>query len=160
MTLDETVESYIGLVDMFFKQFLIYPYVKDSDSAVYNLAEYEEKVPLSVVAQRLAIKKQAKDSGDYIKEHFILIGDYISGIITRGGVKAEVKYNINHSPNFDSKFREYCLVQMQKYHKSRDEVMYTVSKLDEFTPFSYEVVGDKHILKNLKTGGIIEPVKS
>ncbi len=160
MTLDETVESYIGLVDMFFKQFLIYPYVKTSKGDVRTSMNFVEGTPYNVIVQRRAVREANINSQDDVKNHFIFIGDYISGIVTKEGVFAETRYNTAHIPNFDSKFREYCLLQMQKYHKNRDEAMYTVSKLDEFTPFSYEVVGDKHILKNLKTGGIIEPVKS
>jgi hypothetical protein len=156
MTLDETVESYIGLVDMFFEQFIIYPYMKTINHMTIICVQ-GEPTPYNIYCERFNIKKTAENSGDYFKLHFIRIGDYLSGMLPKSEVKAQTKWLIDNIPNFDSKFREYCLVQMQKYHKNRDEAMYTVSKLDEFTPFSYEVVGDKHILKNLKTGGIIEP---
>jgi hypothetical protein len=159
MTLDETVESYIGLVDMFFRQFLIFPYVKDSEGKVKDLRNMFMETPASVLFQRAELGIVNRGS-DYVKLHFIFIGDYLSGIVTKAGVRSETYHHMTNTPDFDSKFREYCLVQMQKYHKSRDEAMYTVSKLDEFTPFSYEVVRDKHILKNLKTGGIIEPYKN
>jgi hypothetical protein len=162
MTLDETVESYIGLVDMFFKQFLIFPYVKDSEGKVKDLRNIFMETPATVLLQRVELSKANEDASDE-KALFIFIGDYISGTITKGGVRQETHHNLTYRPGFDAKFREYCLLQMQKYHSTRDEAMYTVSKLDEFTPFSYEVVGEesncKHILKYLKTGGIIEPIK-
>lgn len=162
MTLDETVESYIGLVDMFFKQFLIYPYVKGNDGKVLNL-KGEYLTPNSILIQRDAIRSHDWINQDDIKKYFIFVGDYLSGIVTRENVVSQTKDVVNKVEDFDSKFREYCLLQMQKYHSTRDEAMYTVSKLDEFTPFSYEVVGEepncKHILKYLKTGGIIEPIK-
>jgi hypothetical protein len=158
MTLDETVESYIGLVDMFFKQFLIFPYVKDSEGKVKDLRSMFMETPASVLLQRGELRKVNEQSHG-VKAHFIFIGDYLSGIVTKEGIRQEVHHNLMYVKDFDSKFREYCLLQMQKYHSTRDEAMYTVSKLDEFTPFSYEEVDGKHILKYLKTGGIIEPIK-
>ena len=162
MTLDETVESYIGLVDMFFKQFLIYPYVKNSQGKVINAKNLSLGTPPNVLLQRAELQLVNRGCDD-VKQLFIFIGDYLSGIVTKEGIRQEIHHNLTYRPNFDSKFREYCLLQMQKYHSTRDEAMYTVSKLDEFTPFSYEVVGEepncKHILKYLKTGGIIEPIR-
>lgn len=162
MTLDETVESYIGLVDMFFKQFLIYPYTKGSLGTVIDIRGVGNDVPVAISIQRGFLNECNRNCND-VKQHFIFIGDYLSGIVTKEGVRQETHHNLMYRPGFDAKFREYCLLQMQKYHSTRDEAMYTVSKLDEFTPFSYEVVGEesncKHILKYLKTGGIIEPIK-
>lgn len=158
MTLDETVDSYIGLVDMFFKQFLIYPYVKNSQGKVINAKDFSQGTPFNVLAQRVELGLTNRGCDD-VKQLFIFIGDYISGIVTKEGVIQETHHNLTYRLGFDAKFREYCLLQMKKYHSTRDEAMYTVSKLDEFTPFSYEVVDDKHILKYLKTGGIIEPIR-
>lgn len=158
MTLDETVESYIGLVDMFFEQFLIYPYVKNSQGKIISAKDFSLGTPFNVLAQRAEFGVANRGCDD-VKQHFIFIGDYLSGIVTKEGVRQETHHNLMYKPGFDSKFREYCLLQMQKYHSTRDEAMYTVSKLDEFTPFSYEEVDGKHILKYLKTGGIIEPIK-
>ena len=162
MTLDETVESYIGLVDMFFEQFIIYPYMKTINH-ITIICVQGEPTPYNIYCERFNIKQAAENSGDYVKQHFIRIGDYLSGMLPKSEVKVQTKWLVENVPNFDSKFREYCLLQMQKYHSTRDEAMYTVSKLDEFTPFSYEVIGEepncKHILKYLKTGGIIEPIR-